>query len=182
MGKAISMHLRELIVKDRESGKSLMQISQEQNLSYSTVRNLWKRYQQVGIKGLAPNYSNCGPKQVKTAYPIYRRVMWLKRRHPKWGAPYIRTLLQQRYPTMVLPSARTMQLWFRKKGYNHPKSTPAKPKLIPVETPHDCWQVDAKEKLILVDNTRACYLTIVDAKSGAIIDSPAFPPQTDKSS
>ena len=179
MGLAIAFATRERIVKDRQSGKTLRKIALDQNLSYSTVRNIWKRYKERGFAGLGPDYANCGPRKIKTDYKIYRSAVWLKRLHPKWGAPYIKTLLEQRYPEDAIPSARAMQLWFRQKGYNKPRMSRKFSKAEAVKGVHDCWQIDAKEKLRLLDGTQACYLTIVDVKSGAVLESPPFPPQPD---
>lgn len=39
---------------------------------------------------------------------------------------------------------------------------------------HECWQIDAKENLCLLDGSKACYLTMVDKKSGAVLVTPCF--------
>ena len=39
---------------------------------------------------------------------------------------------------------------------------------------HECWQIDAKENLCLLDGSKACYLTMVDKKSGAVLATPCF--------
>ncbi|MCH2043014.1 MAG: hypothetical protein MK212_02650 [Saprospiraceae bacterium] len=43
-----------------------------------------------------------------------------------------------------------------------------------VKEVHDEWQIDAKENLTLQDGSRACYLNIVDKKSGAVLASHCF--------
>lgn len=43
-----------------------------------------------------------------------------------------------------------------------------------VQKVHECWQIDAKENLCLLDNSKACYLTIVDKKSGAVLATSCF--------
>lgn len=40
---------------------------------------------------------------------------------------------------------------------------------------HNIWQVDAKEQITLSDGQKACYLSIVDEKSGAWLGSSVFP-------
>jgi len=121
MGAATAIHLRELIVREKESGKSLVKIADEQNLSYSTTCNIWRLYKAKGLKGLRPNYNNCGPKNIVSSYRIYRMSKWLKRRYPNWGAPFIKTILEERYPQEVFPTVRTLQIWFKKAGYIKPK-------------------------------------------------------------
>lgn len=182
MGSSTPYHIRQKIVEHKEEGHNLAQISRMLEVPYTTVRGIWQRYEQRGQKGLSTDYSNCGPKDIKSDRLIYRSALWLKRLHPSWGAPYIRTILEQRYTNKHLPSERTMQKWFRSKGYNKPRVTRVKPKVRSPKVPHDCWQIDAKEMLKLGDGSSACYLTIVDVESGAILDSPTFPPGSDQSS
>ena len=110
-----SVEIRKDIVRAKLDGTSLVQISAEQGIPYSTVKRIWQSYQRDGESGLSLNYANCGLKRPKY-YFAYRLSTWLKRKHPSWGAPYILTLLAERYPDEALPSARTLQKWFRAKG------------------------------------------------------------------
>lgn len=173
-----SLDIREAIVVDKNNGKTLLQISEERSISYSTIKRIWSLYQKGGKQNLVLKYSNCGLKQPKY-YKMYRRSTWLKRKHPNWGAPYIATILSERYPKATLPSNRTMQKWFRKKGLTKPRTIRKESPVEKVAQVHDCWQIDAKENLVLQDETKACYLSIVDVKSGGFLDAPVFPPRKD---
>lgn len=175
MGAALALSDREMIIREKLKGKPLTQISQENNFSYSTTCNIWRRFKHKGIEGLKPSYSNCGPSGIKRSSKIHRCSLWLKRKNPKWGAPFIKTLLEERYPCEDFPSVRTMQLWFRKAGLSIPKAYRKEPTIAKVNAVHDCWQIDAKENLKLQDGSKACYLTIVDVKSGAVLNTPIFP-------
>ena len=174
MGAATPISIRKLIINEKLSGKTLRSLAQTYNVSYSTACNIWQRYKQKGLKGLEPQYQNCGPKSVKSSYRIYRCSLWLKRKHPNWGAPIIKTILKDRYTEEVFPTVRTMQLWFRKAALNPPKAYRKEPKVESVESTHDCWQIDAKENIKLLDGTKACYLTSVDVKSGSVLGAPVF--------
>ncbi len=169
-----SIEDRRQVILEKESGKSLIQISQERKMSYSTLKRIWQSYKKSGASGLELKYTHCGPKAPKY-YRIYRMSTWLKRRHPNWGAPYILTLLHDKYPLAALPTARTLQKWFRAKGFNKTFTIREPSKTSVVQQVHDCWQIDAKEKLKLEDQTKACYLTTVDVKSGAVLETPVFP-------
>ena len=170
-----SIEKRECIISAYLSGQSLVQISEEQSIAYSTVKRIVKNYDPDQENSLKLNYANCGPKRPKY-YRIYRLSCWLKRKHPKWGAPYILTLLQIRYPYEVFPSARTLQKWFRQEKLNKIYSIREVQQSPPlVKQVHDCWQIDAKEKIKLLDGTKACYLTTVDVKSGGVLAAPVFP-------
>ena len=182
MGAATSMSIRKQLIKEKLSGQSLKQLARAYQLSYSTACNIWRRYKGQGQAGLSPNYHRCGPQELGYSSSLYRRSTWLKRLHPHWGAPVIRTVLARRYPQEALPDVRTFQRWFHRAGYaNFPKlrSPQAVIEASPVQAVHDCWQVDAKERLCLDDGTKACYLTVVDVHSGVVLASPVFPPRTD---
>jgi len=179
MGSATSLSIRRLIIKEKLEGKTLRLIAEENHLSYSTTCTIWQRYKLNGIEGLAPSYKNCGPKRIKSSYKIYRSCLWLKRLHSSWGAPVIKTILEERYPETHCPSVRTMQIWFSKAGYNAPRAYRKEPPVSTIKEVHDCWQIDAKENLKLQDGTKACYLTSVDVKSGIVLGTPVFPQRKD---
>jgi len=117
MGQAIPLSIRERIVQLRQSGKKFTTISEEEHISYSTVRRIWKRFEEKGRTGLATDYKNCGLKGCQTV-KIKRVALWLRYLHPDWGAPFIHMILEQRYSKAALPSIRSLQLWFRAEGRN----------------------------------------------------------------
>ena len=175
---ALEIQIRELIVIEKKQGKSLVAISREQNLSYRTVKRIWRSYKQEGIEGIKPKYYNCGPKKPKY-YKMYRISIFLKKKYSKyadWGAPFIQTILSQRYPDEPVPSVRIIQKWFANHGLNKPRT--ARPVITKeeheVKAVHDCWQIDAKENIILEDEGKANYLTTVDVKSGIALEAPIF--------
>lgn len=95
---------------------------------------------------------------------------------------YILTLLAERYPEVCLPSARTLQKWFRTESLQQTYLIREAPNSVRIKAVHDCWQIDAKEKIELLDHTKASYLTTVDVKSGAVLDAPVFPSRSNQSS
>ena len=80
---------------------------------------------------------------------------------------------------LATPCIRTLQRWYRKEGLIRPNRQTAEPSIGKSRAVHNIWQVDAKENLVLADGTAACYLTMVDEKSGAWLAAPVFPPQED---
>lgn len=111
---------------------------------------------------------------------VYRAGTWLKRLHPDWGAPFIKLKLQERYPDEQLPHSRSMQRWFKKAGLNKVRGKIPRGERHWAGQVHETWQVDAKEQLVLSDGQKACYLTMVDEKSGGLLNARAFPPIQDK--
>lgn len=168
-----TISVRELIITEKLSGKTLLKISEEQSVSYTTVCRIWGRYKVGGFENIKPRYQNCGLKRPKY-YRMYRRSTWLKRHHPSWGAPYILTLIAQKYPQDPLPTVRAVQKWFKSKNLSKPKLQREEQHIESIKEVHDCWQIDAKENIKLADGTRACYLTTVDVKSGAVLETPVF--------
>lgn len=43
-----SLDIREAIVVDKNNGKTLLQISEERSISYSTIKRIWSLYQKGG--------------------------------------------------------------------------------------------------------------------------------------
>jgi hypothetical protein len=73
-----------------------------------------------------------------------------------------------------IPSIRTLERWYRENNLVKPKRQTGEPSIGRARAVHNIWEVDAKEQLELLDGQAACYLTIVDEKSGAWLASPVF--------
>ena len=80
------------------------------------------------------------------------------------------------YAPSLVPSARTLQRWFKAKGVYKAKSSFPLTQPLWATAVHDIWQVDAKEQLQLASKEKACYLTIVDETSGCLLQAFVFPP------
>jgi len=176
MPLALASAARRRVVEAHLNGEPLKAIAARENLSYSSVRLYWHRYRQRGFEGLVPDYQNCGRQGPSNADLIYRAARYLKFRHRQWGAALIHLKLEQRYRGRALPSVRTMQRWFKKANLTPRRKQLPKPEKPWAEAPHEVWQIDAKEQLTLQDGSRACYLSVTDEHSGALLASPVFPP------
>jgi hypothetical protein len=44
------------------------------------------------------------------------------------------------------------------------------------QEPHEVWEVDAKERLLLADGSGTSVLTVTDEASGALLGATPFPP------
>lgn len=176
MPAPIPLAIRRQIVARHQQGESLKQISGSLNLSFSTVRAIWRSYRQKGEAGLLPAYDCCGPSGVHSLKLIYRAALALKRRHRKWGAGLIRLILAQRWGDKLLPQERTFQRWWRRAGLNvAPRRVPREPKQW-AKAVHEVWQMDATSHLRLADSSGASWLQICDEHSGAMLEAISFPP------
>ena len=176
MPVALADSIRRQIIEQVSRGCSLIEIAVNNRLSYSTVRKISKRFKQEGIQGLKPRYDRCGRTITNSDKFFYRATGWLKRLHPDWGAALIRLIVQERYTDAFLATERTLQRWFKAQGLHRIKSRLPLPALIWAQQVHDVWQIDAKEQFHLASTQKACYLTIVDEKSGCLLKASVFPP------
>jgi hypothetical protein len=181
MGQPVHLPVRERLISLRAEGHTVNFIAQEVGLSFWTVRHLLRRHNKKGSSGCAPDYTSCGAGgRLRADYFFFRASRWLKRLHLSWGAPFIRMKLAQRYGEAGLPSSRQMQRWFRQCGLNEPRQRKGEPKAGKAQAVHDCWQVDAKERLVLAGGQPCSYLSVVDEHSGSSLGAVLFPLPPDK--
>ena len=88
MPSALPMSIRQEIVRRRLDGQELCQIALELGMSYHSVRQIWRTFQQRGLDGLEPRYQLCGRRS--THDQVVAQACDLKKLHPNWGAQVIR--------------------------------------------------------------------------------------------
>ncbi|MBL1178887.1 helix-turn-helix domain-containing protein [Pantanalinema sp. GBBB05] len=179
MPTAIERPIRQLIVERHEQGTTLNEIATTLRLSYWSVRRIWRQYRQHGQAGLETRYARCGHHGVRSERQIYRAAIWLKRRHPGWGAGLIRVILAQRYSPNRLPHERTLQRWFVQAGVQRSRLRHHRYRSgeqARAQSVHQVWQLDATSHMHLADGSDASWLSVTDEYSGALLDSIVFPP------
>jgi hypothetical protein len=175
MGQPTHLPVRQRILELRSQGETIEAISSELNLSFWTVRNLVRRQRGDTGQGCEPNYKPCGRKGILRSNGFYKRAgCWLKRLHPLWGAPYIHLRLSQRYTGAKLPCPRQFQRWFRELNLGRPRQIKAEARTARATEVHECWQVDAKERMVLTNGQVCCYLSVVDEYSGSALGAHLF--------
>jgi transposase InsO family protein len=171
MPAAIPLPIRQAVAERHHKGQSLAALAEALHLPFTTVRRLWRRYRDHGDPGLTPDYARCGRHPTRARRHLRRAAVWLKRRHPGWGAQVIRLVLQRRWPHRRAPSAHALQRWFRQAGVHRPRRR-GRPPQHPVARAgraHEVWQVDAVEKVQLASGEGVCWLTAEDEYSGAVL-------------
>lgn len=176
MAHAIPVPIRREIIERHQRGETLAEIADTLTLSFWGVRQIWRHYRKLGEAGLALHPERSIRRGPRCERVIYRSALWLKRHHRGWGAGLIRVLLQQRYPDVPVPHARTLQRWFRMHQLN-----PVRAQRAPVERErathvHQVWQLDATSHVRLADGSPASWISLIDEYSGALLQSEAFPP------
>src|SRR6202789_2255469 len=92
--------------------------------------------------GLQPAYHRCGRKP-----QLCQAAIDLRRKHPTWGAAYIRIVLQEN-TTQPLPSTRTLQRHLLAADLQPAKAgrPPGRPQRR-AQAAHEIWQLDACERI-----------------------------------
>lgn len=179
MGQSKTLDVRQRAAALRSAGSTFSQIAMELKISIGTAKNWLKRYQSEGESGLIARYKNCGCSVKEEDEKSFRMVRLIKHLHPTWGIPFILVRIKDKYPDLKLQSIRHYQRRLSIEHHHMPKGILPKPFVEKSRTAHDCWQIDAKEHLVLQDGQRACYLNITDEASGAILATQSFPPLPD---
>lgn len=178
MGQAKTLDVRLNVVSMKQSGHSNAKISEGLQIGLGTVKNIWKRYQLFGEPGLSACYKNCGRLAKEDDSRAFRLIRLLKHLHPTWGVPFILLKIVEKYPRLKLHSIRHYQYRLCA-GTGKVPGSRLPPPPIPEKSriAHDAWQIDAKELLCLQNGDAACYLTVVDEATGALLAARVFPPQ-----
>lgn len=173
--KAYELQVRtEAIRLLRESGLFKAEISRRLNISYGSVCEWVKRYEEYGEEGLLPNYSSCGSRPRFSQKAVNAAVKY-KRKHQKWGAPFILLKLEDEFSGQLLPKARRLQQIFREKNLQPPRTRLPNGRGDWATEVFERVQVDAKEDLRTADGKPCCYLNFTDEYSGADLDAFVFP-------
>ena len=87
--------------------------------------------------------------------------------------------LLQEAPGRTVPSERTLQRWFVRADLSPaPAGRPPRVDLDRATSPHEIWQMDAKEHIRLSNNDDVSWLRLIDECSGAVLWTAVFPPGT----
>lgn len=175
MPRALAVPVRQAMIEHHQAGVPLATVAEEFGQSVWTVRRIWRRYRDRGEAGVTPDYAACG--RHGSRYPaVYDRALTLRREHPGWGTGLIRVLLGEAFPAQPLPHERTLRRWFRAAGLGPPPPRVRPPAPPRARHPHQCWQLDATEQIVLADGSRASWLAASDEATGGMTGAVVFPP------
>lgn len=176
MPQAISMAIRQSIIRHYEQGETISFISRLFNVNRGTIYTLINRHKKDGEQGLKTDYNNCGKGRLDENDFIYRAVRCMRTWHPGWGSEKIHAEIAQMRPELKLPHYRTINRWFHWNNQLQPVFRSALPKANTKKAKylHEGWQIDAKEEMLTMDGNKQCWLNIVDEYSGTVIAPPVF--------
>ena len=170
MSKPISYVERIQIVRLRKKGKTYQSISDCVGCSVRSVQRLWKRYQDFGEAGLKTNYHQSGRKAEYDA-STWERVDAIQ--DADQGAPYIRSVLLEKFPEMKVPHERTIQRKWASKGQNRPRGKP-KRKSTWIDQPGHTYQIDGKDQMSLKTGQQISWMKVADEASSTDLSTQLF--------
>jgi hypothetical protein len=171
MPRAIPIPIRKRLFELADEQANTFDIAEALDIPIRTVRHLLAQRQRLEADGLQPGYCRCGRK-----VQPHQDAIDLRSEHPTWGAPYIRVVLAETTAD-PLPSTRTLQRHFAAAGLQ-----PAPPgRRQPGErhratAPHEGWQMDACERIALLDQEEGSWLRIADEYTSAFLGTRVFSP------
>ena len=149
MGKAISLKMRLCIVNLYKEGINKSEISKSLKIHRTTVHSTIGNNLKNGENGLTPKYHNCGKQLPSKSDFGYRACCLLKRWHPTWGAERIMAEIAHKRPDVKLKNLRTVQRWIKQTKAKTPENILPKTPKQWAKSPHEGWQIDAKEEIEL---------------------------------
>lgn len=175
MPRPVPVPIRTLIWQRSQRGQSAAAIAQDLSLPPRTVRHLVQQFHRRGEDALLPRYAPPTGATDAAREAALQAALALRRPHPRWGAPLIRSLVLRDHPAAALPAVRTLQRLFRRHGLARPPRSelPPAPRQRAVR-PHEVWQMDASEAIRLATGQEVSWLRIVDEFTGAVLLTRVF--------
>jgi hypothetical protein len=176
MPSSVPLPVREAIFQRWQKGVPVATLAEELQLCERTVRNLVRRFVHHGKPGLIPDYARCATKTSPKSSVVFQKAVRMRQQHPTWGAGLIRVLLTEELESS--PSERTLQRWFQQTTQppapagRRPTSDEHR-----AHRPHEVWQMDAAEQMLLAGGQGASWLRLADECSGAVLQTTIFPPK-----
>jgi hypothetical protein len=149
--QATTLAQRREMLRLVEEGCTYTAVAEQVGVSFWTARKWIRRGKRHGAENLGSCYGRpargpLGGCDLRLRYLVLR----LKRKHPKWGAAYVRKKLGEdpRFRVSEIPSAWSIWRYWRSFGERlFTKRDPPTSEISPSDRPHGVWQLDAKESM-----------------------------------
>lgn len=160
---------KEFILHWQSGNYSITELAEMFEISRPTAYKYIERFEKYGMTGLlemsrAPiNIHNKTPDRIES------EIIKLRKKHPRWGAPKLAVLLEDKYPGVELPKVSTISLILKRNGLvkerkRRKKIEPKKPIFDPL-LPNEVWSADFKGKFRMGNKIYCNPLTIADSCS-----------------
>lgn len=161
------------------SGDKMAAVCREFGISRVTGYKIWNRYQEYGSKGIYDQSRAPHQHPNQTPFEIENLIVRLKKEKPSWGAPKIREIISNKYPSIKLPATSTVHSILDrhelvKKRRSRTKFKAMASYLSTPKEPNDLWCTDFKGQFRM-GNKNYCYpLTLTDFVSRFLISCEAL--------
>lgn len=175
---------RHYIQRRKQAGATLRQIAHELHCAVSTMRKWWRRQRE----GHLPPSRGRPAQGILSTYPaaLVSQAIAIKREHPHWGPANVKLELRRlpAFQTAHLPSDARLAALFKaccpeavqpRQRRQYPERPPT-----PVRLPHQRWQIDGKEHVVLADQEIVTMLDVRDVAAALMIASRAIVTTTAK--
>ena len=158
------------VLRAREGSESLSDLCRQFGISRKTGYKWLGRYEAEGPSGLSDRSRM--PLSNSRAVPLAQvdRLLWVRRRWPRWGPRKVRAWLMAQEPETAWPAASTIGELFDRQGLTVPRRRRRRP--APGEggplgdvALNDVWCIDFKGWFLTEDGTQVEPLTLSEAAS-----------------
>lgn len=170
---------REKWVREYQAGESIAEIARRHEISRKSVHKWIARYEAYGWEGLkdlsrAPHHH---PQAVGAIW--HERVAAARREHPRWGAPKLKWLLQERYRGETVPSVSTIGRILNEQGLSRGRRSRMRGRdrgvLSDAEQANEVWCIDFKGWRRTGDGQCCHPLTVSDQRTRYLLCCQALP-------
>lgn len=161
------------------SGEKIAPLCREFGISRVTGHKIWNRYIQDGSRGIY-NRSRAPHKHPnQLPFEVEQLIVRLKKEKPHWGAPKIRELVSNKYPSINLPATSTVHCVLNRHGLVKHSRKRRKHRAIATylstpQKPNDLWCTDFKGQFKMGNNNYCFPLTLSDFVSRFVISCEAL--------
>lgn len=159
----------EFINEWRSGQFTIAELSRHFEISRPTAYKWITRYQEMGLQGLRELGRSPRNHPNKTLPEIEKRIVFYRKKYPRWGGEKIWKFLHNDFEAEHIPSISTVDRILKRNGLVVPRKRIRRVKPVhPIFDPQQCnevWSADFKGKFKM-GNKKYCYpLTIADSYS-----------------
>jgi transposase len=111
------MEEKEEFILHFKSGKyTVSALAQMFDISRPTAYKFIHRYETAGLSGLLELSRRPRTNPNQTPDRIEEEILRLRNRHPRWGAPKLAVLLEDRFPGITVPAVSTISAILKRNG------------------------------------------------------------------
>lgn len=137
------------IVSYLEAGEPFSCLCERFGVSRKTGYKWVERYESDGVAGLEERSRAPLSHPHAVAGDVVKKILRIRKKHPRWGPRKLRVVLQRQYPRLALPAASTVGEILRKHGLIRKRrrirrSSPYVDRMGKYDSPNEVWCADFK--------------------------------------